>query len=211
MPRVAPMSKTSLAEVRVVDHAAQVIAALVEAGQRRHLEALIGADEQLGRPDGRLDGAEPQPLGLARRAAELARRIDLDLDAVVGRLLQLGLVDLDVFMLHVVEGLGRELHGEFLRPRRRRRDDETGSNREGRGDMARDLPAPVGSAMLDSHAIPPSRPIQACAQLMLIVSVEPIQPPTLSRRPRAERSEPQPEGWSWSDRPRTCALMGDRP
>ncbi len=53
-----------------------MVAVLVEAGERRHLEALIGADEQLDRRDGGFDRAEPQAFGLTRRAAELACGID---------------------------------------------------------------------------------------------------------------------------------------
>ena len=130
-----------LAERRHIDHAAQMVAVLVEAGERRHLEALIGADEQLHRPDGGFDGAEPQALGLTLRAAELACGIDPDLDAAVGGLFQLGLVDLDILMLHVVEGLGRELHGEFLRPRRLRGENDTGNGCQGGGGKKR-LPCP---------------------------------------------------------------------
>ena len=107
----------SLAERRHVERPARVLAVLEQAGHGQHLEAPVGADEQFGRPDRRLDGAEPQAFGLARRAAKLAGRIDLDLDAAVGDLLQLVLVELHVLVLHVVDGQRRELHGDCLRVR----------------------------------------------------------------------------------------------
>jgi hypothetical protein len=85
--------------------------------KREPAEARIGAGEQLARPDRGLDGAEPQSFGLALLAAELARGIDADLDAAVGGLLQLRLVDLNEFVLHIVDGLGREFHRDLLRLR----------------------------------------------------------------------------------------------
>ena len=101
--------------------------------KRRDLKARIGAHEQLDRPDGGVDRAEPQPLGLTLRAAELACGIDFHLDAIVGRLLQLRLVNLDVFVLHVVDCLGRELHREILRPRRAGSEKETCNDGDRRG------------------------------------------------------------------------------
>src|SRR5262249_49501478 len=111
-----------LAELRHLGELAQLVAALVEASERRNLKARICADEQLHWSDGGLDGAKTKPFRLTLRAAELARGIDADGDAVVGGLLQLRLEYLDVFMLHVVERLGRELHSVLLRPRRLTKD-----------------------------------------------------------------------------------------
>jgi len=68
-------------------------------------------------------------------------------------------------MLHVVDRLGRELHGEFLRPRRLQSEHEAGNDRQSRGDGPPDKPAVVGSAMLNIHAIPPSRPIYVCPEM----------------------------------------------
>ena len=92
-----------------------VIVVVEQPGQRQSAEARIGAGEELARSDRGLDGAEPQPFSLALLAAELARGKDADLHAAVGGLLQLGLVDLDEFVLHVVDGLGREFHRDLLR------------------------------------------------------------------------------------------------
>jgi len=121
------------------------------------------------------------------RTAELARGIDLDLDAVVGGLLQLRFVHLDVFMLHVVEGLGRELHGEVLRPRRRAREHEAGHHGQARNQQAPSPPLDVGSMI--THVVPPSAFIVLA--VMLIGSIGRVQRSTLSRaalQPRRVKS-----------------------
>jgi hypothetical protein len=99
-----------LAVRRRVDHLAGMIVVLEQTGQRRHLETRVGAEEQFGGADRRFYSAEPQPFGLTRRAAELPGRIDFDFDLAAGRLLQFLFVDLDVFVLHIVERQRREFH-----------------------------------------------------------------------------------------------------
>jgi hypothetical protein len=86
--------------------------------------------------DRRFDRAEAQSLHLALRAAQLGRRIDLDPDAVAGGLLQLRLVDLDVLVLHVIDGLRRKLHDEVLRLRASGGWHETAGERERDNDCA---------------------------------------------------------------------------
>src|SRR3984885_600464 len=61
-----------------------------EAGRRQHLETLVDTDEELRRNGGPLDGAEWPAFDLPRDRAELARRINLDLDAAAGILLDGG-------------------------------------------------------------------------------------------------------------------------
>ena len=146
---------------------------LVEPCERRHLQALVGADEQLDRADRGLDRPEPQAFGLALGAAELARRIDLDLDAVVRGLFQLGLVDLDVFVLHVVERLGRELHGEVLRPRRHASQHDAGRYGQARNQEAPSPARHIGSMI--GHVVPPSVLCRVLSFLPRHYSVPPVE------------------------------------
>jgi hypothetical protein len=100
--------------------------------KRQPAKARIGAGEEFTRSDRGLDGAEPQSLGLALLSPELAGGIYPDLHAAVGGLLQLRLVDLDEFVLHVVDRLGREFHRDLLRLRWR--GGKSGRDRDGCGD-----------------------------------------------------------------------------
>ena len=63
-----------------------------EAGRRHDLEALVDADQKFRRNDQALDRAELHAFDLPLRRAQLARRIDLDLDAAAGILLDRGRV-----------------------------------------------------------------------------------------------------------------------
>ena len=114
MPRVTEKSEKSFRNSGVVERLAGVLVVLEQAGHRQHLEAPVGAEEQLRRSHRRFDGAKPQAFGLPRRAAELPRRIDLDLDPAAGHLFQLFLVELEILMLDVVERERCELHRELL-------------------------------------------------------------------------------------------------
>ena len=114
-------------------HDATGMLVIVEQPRKRQpAKARIGAGEEFARPDRGLDGAEPQSLGLALLSAELAGGIYADLHAAVGGLLQLRLVDLDEFVLHVVDRLGREFHRDLLRVRWR--GGKGGRDRGGCGD-----------------------------------------------------------------------------
>src|SRR5205085_845870 len=92
-----------------------VIEILEQARHRQRLEARIDADKKLGRSGGGFDGSQPQDFRLTLRAAELARWVDIEADADVCGLLQLGLVDLDEFVLDIIDGLRGKFHHEFLR------------------------------------------------------------------------------------------------
>ena len=85
-----------------------------QAGRRQHLETLIDADQKLRCDDLALDGAELHAFGLALDRAQLARRIDFDLDAADGILLDRGGVVLGVLMQNVVERRQRDLHHDGL-------------------------------------------------------------------------------------------------
>ena len=61
-----------------------------EARRRQHLEALIDADQKFGRNDLALDCAELHAFGLPLDRAQLARRINFNLDAAAGILFDRG-------------------------------------------------------------------------------------------------------------------------
>ena len=69
-----------------------------------HFEALVDADEEFRRNDRALDGAELRALDLPRDRAELARRIDLGLDAAARILLDRRGEILGELMWRVVDG-----------------------------------------------------------------------------------------------------------
>ena len=119
---------------------AAALASLAEQHRRReHAEARIDADEEIDRADIALDVAELHAFDLARDRAELARRIDLHLDAAAGRFLDLFLVEFEELMLPLVHGGGAHFHDEIGGVRRRGRREawqretcECGCGRNGR-------------------------------------------------------------------------------
>ncbi len=110
----------TLAVLEGVDHA----------GRRHHFEAFIDADEEFRRNDRSLDGAELHPLDLARDRAELARRVDLALDASAGIPLDRGREVLCQKVRTIIDGRRRHLHyvGLFFRLSRAERQREGQSN-----------------------------------------------------------------------------------
>src|SRR5262249_1356624 len=72
--------------------------------------ALGDADQEFGRADPRLDRAELDAFDLTRNRAELARRINLALDASAGILLDRSRESLEPLVLGIVDGGGAELH-----------------------------------------------------------------------------------------------------
>jgi len=88
------------------------------AEQHRRAEdtvARLKADIEVDRTDIALDGAELYAFDLAWDRSELARRINLHLDAAAGSLLQRIFVELDVLVLGLVDGRGTEFHDVFGR------------------------------------------------------------------------------------------------
>src|ERR1700722_1451530 len=81
---------------------------------RQHFEALVDADEEFRRRRCDLDGAELGTFDLPWDRAELARRIDLALDAAAGILLDQGGKILGELMRRIVDGRQRDLHDEGL-------------------------------------------------------------------------------------------------
>ena len=128
-----------LAHRRIGGEALALGHGLDESGGRQHLEALVDADQKFGRNDQALDGAELHALGLPLYRAQLARRIDLGLDAAAGILLDRGGVVFRVLMRRVVERRQRYLHHKGLVVRRARagrqecRHDENDSGKSRRG------------------------------------------------------------------------------
>ena len=88
-------------------------------GGAEHAEARIDADEEIDRAGIALDVAELHAFDLARDRAELARRIDLHLDAAAGRLLDFFLVEFEELMLPLVHGGAAHFHDEIGGVRRR--------------------------------------------------------------------------------------------
>src|SRR5580692_5708817 len=88
-----------------------------------HLEALVNADEKLGRNDRRLDRAELYAFDLPRNRAELARRINLGLDASSRQPLDRGAEILGKLMRRIVKRWSCDFHhvGLVLRLRGRMR------------------------------------------------------------------------------------------
>lgn len=86
-----------------------------------HAKARIDADKKVDRSDIALDIAELDAFDLARDRAELARRIDLHLDAAAGRLLDFFLVEFEELMLPLVHGGAAHFHDEIRGLSRRAR------------------------------------------------------------------------------------------
>jgi hypothetical protein len=78
--------------------------------RRHHLETLVDPDEELRRNHRALNGAELHPLDLARDRAELARGVDLGLDAATGIPLDGGGVVLRELVRRIVDRRGGDLH-----------------------------------------------------------------------------------------------------
>ena len=95
---------------RIGGEALAVLDRIDEPRRRHHLETLVDADEKFRRNDRRLDGAELHAFDLARDRAELARRIDLALDAAAGIPLDRGSKILGQLMRPIVDGGHRDLH-----------------------------------------------------------------------------------------------------
>ena len=89
-PLVGAKPEHQLEHRRIGGDALAVLDGIDEAGRGHHLEALVDADKKLRRNDGDLDRAELHALDLPRNRAQLARRIDLALDAAAGILLDRG-------------------------------------------------------------------------------------------------------------------------
>ena len=89
-----------------------------QARRRHHLEALVDADEKFGRHDRALDRAELRALDLPRNRAQLARRIDLGLDAAAGILLQRRRIVFGEYVARIVEGRQADFHRVGLALRR---------------------------------------------------------------------------------------------
>src|SRR5579862_7395550 len=81
-----------------------------QAWRGHYLEAIVYADEELGRNHRALNGAELCAFDLPRNRAELAGRIDFRLDAAAGILLQRSSVVLGEEEARVIERRQRELH-----------------------------------------------------------------------------------------------------
>ena len=127
-PLFAPTEK-SLVERRVLQGPIGVRQVVKQAGCAQDLIAGVDAREELGRADDALNGVELGLLNHARRSSELARRIDLDLDAPVGVPLNDGGELLHPLMLCVVERAGAELHDVLSQSRRNLRTDGQRANK----------------------------------------------------------------------------------
>ena len=80
----------------------------------QHFEAFVDTDEELGRNNGALDRAELRAFDLTRDRTQLARRIDLDLDAAPRILFDGGAVHPCILIERRIESGRRDLHHERL-------------------------------------------------------------------------------------------------
>jgi hypothetical protein len=117
---VGPEREDRLVQVGIGERGRCIVAIAKQDRRAEHAVALVDADVEIGRADEAFDGPELQPFDLPGDRPELALRIDLDLDASAAALLDLLLVDLDVFVLRLVDGRGAEFHREGLRVQRGR-------------------------------------------------------------------------------------------
>ena len=99
-----------LLHFRIGRHPDGVRHAVDEARRGHHFVAGVDADQKFGRTDIALNGAELNALDLARDRPQLARRINLALDAAAGILLDHGDEILAPLMLRLVDRGGAELH-----------------------------------------------------------------------------------------------------
>ena len=86
-PLVGAKPEHQLAHRGIGGDALAVLERIDQARRGHHLETLVDADEKFRRNFHDLDGAELGAFDLSRDRAELARRIDLGLDAPAGILL----------------------------------------------------------------------------------------------------------------------------
>ena len=99
------------AKLRIGDGVLGVPERLEDAGSVGHFEAAIEAGEEAAGRDEAGLGADLEVLDLARNAAELRGREDLDLDGIVGALHQLFGVFLREGVLRVVDRDHADAHG----------------------------------------------------------------------------------------------------
>src|SRR5207247_3561825 len=85
-------------------HPVGVLHVMEDARRPERLEAGVVADEELGRPDPRLERAELEPLDHAWNRPELARRVDLGSDPPARPLFDAGAPALLPLVLDVVDG-----------------------------------------------------------------------------------------------------------
>ena len=103
-PLLAPSPSISFNTAGSAASALAVLERIDQPRRRHHLEALVDADEELRRNDRGLDGAELHAFDLPRNRAQLARRIDLALDAAARILLDRGGEILGELMRRIVDG-----------------------------------------------------------------------------------------------------------
>ena len=126
-PLLAPSPSISLSTAGSAATRWPVLHRVDQSRGGHHLEALVHADEELGRDERALDGAELRTLDLPGDRAQLARRIDLGLDAAAGLLVDRGRDVVGDLVARCLQGRKRDLHhiGFLLRrlrpPGRQRR------------------------------------------------------------------------------------------
>ena len=85
-----------------------------ESGRSHHLVALIDADKEFRRNDCHLDRPELRAFDLSRDRAELARRVNLALDAAARILFHGGREIPAIGVGYVIDCRGRDLHRDDL-------------------------------------------------------------------------------------------------
>jgi hypothetical protein len=95
---------------RIMDRGGGIRLVAEQHRRGEHAETRIDADKKVDRSDIALDIAELDAFDLARDRAELARWIDLDLDAAIRGFLDLVLVEFDELVLGLVDRGSAELH-----------------------------------------------------------------------------------------------------
>jgi hypothetical protein len=125
---VSPETKHQLEHSRIRRNALPLLHGADEARRGHHFEALVDADQELGREHCALDRAELSTFDLPRDRTQLACRINLRLDAPARITLERGSIILAELVRRVAQRRKRDLHYIgfllmilFLRPRRAKR------------------------------------------------------------------------------------------